>query len=119
MKKIKYTPDAADKLRSINRDILLQYGSQKAKAVMASITGAIRGLVDNEKIGPSVATVFGVACDYRYLFVLRNYVFYKIEKDCIRIINIYHEREDFMWLLFGIDTTPQETIEYWREDNDV
>ena len=31
----------------------------------------------------------------------------------IRIINIYHEREDFMWLLFGIDTTPQETIDYW------
>lgn len=114
MKRIKYTPDAADKLRAINRDILLQYGSHKA--IMRSITGAIRGLTDHEEIGPSVEEMFGVACDYRYLFVSRNYVFYRIEKDCIRIINIYHEREDFMWLLFGIDTTPQETIDYWGED---
>ena len=33
----------------------------------------------------------------------------------IRIINLYHEKEDFMWQLFGIDTTPQETIDYWNE----
>ena len=33
----------------------------------------------------------------------------------IRIINLYHEKEDFMWQLFGIDTTPQDTIDYWDE----
>ena len=115
MKYIKYTPDAADKLRAINRGILLQYGSAKAKVVMGMITGAIRNLVETGEIGPSVEEMFGVACDYRYLFVARNYVFYKIEEECIKIINIYHEREDFMWLLFGIDTTPQETIDYWDE----
>ena len=25
------------------------------------------------------------------------------------------EEEDFMWQLFGIDTTPQDTIDYWNE----
>lgn len=30
-------------------------------------------------------------------------------------VNIYHEKEDFMWQLFRIDTTPQETIAYWKE----
>lgn len=115
MKKIKYTPDAADKLRSINRAILLQYGSKKAKEIIGSITGAIRGLVDNEQKGPSVEKIFGVTSDYRYIFVSRNYVFYSIESDCIRIINIYNEKEDFMWLLFGVDTTPQETFDYWEE----
>ena len=29
LKQIKYTPDAADKLRNINRSILQQYGSEK------------------------------------------------------------------------------------------
>ena len=24
-------------------------------------------------------------------------------------------REEVMWQLFGIDTTPQETIDYWDE----
>ena len=73
-------------------------------------------MTEHEEIGPSVEEMFGVACDYRYLFVSRNYVFYRIEKDCIRIINIYYEREDFMWLLFGIDTTPQESVDYWDKD---
>ena len=27
----------------------------------------------------------------------------------------YHEKEDFMWQLFGIDTTPQDTIDYRDE----
>jgi len=116
LKRIYYAPDAADKLRAINRDILLQYGSQKAKMIMGKLTGAIRGLTANEEFGPSGVERFGVSCDYRYLFVVRNYVFYRAEDDCIRIINIYHEREDFMWLLFGINTTPQETIDYWEED---
>lgn len=115
MKKIKYTPDAADKLRAIQKNVLLQYGSGKAKEIIQSITGAIRGLADNEQKGPSVAKMFGVASDYRYIFVTRNYVFYRIESDCIKVINIYNEKEDFMWQLFGVDTTPQETLDYWRE----
>jgi len=59
--------------------------------------------------------MFGVPSDYCYLFVWKNYVFYDIESDAIRIINIYNEKEDFMWLLFGLDTTPKETIDYWGE----
>lgn len=115
MKQIKYTPDAADKLRNINRSILQQYGSEKAKAIIGKITSTIRGLADNEERGPLAERMFGVTSDYRYLFVSRNYVFYKVENDCIRIINIYNEKEDIMWQLFGIDTTPQETIDYWGE----
>ena len=65
IEKIKYTPDAADKLRELKQVITQQYGTNRAK----------------------------------------------------EIINLYHEREDFMWQLFGIDTTPQETIDHWDEQN--
>jgi len=68
-----------------------------------------------EKKGSAVLDLFDGVTDYRYLFVSRNYVFYRIEDECIRIVNIYNEKEDFMWQLFGVDTTPQETIEYWDE----
>jgi plasmid stabilization system protein ParE len=51
--------------------------------------------------------MFNVDTDYRYLVVANNYVFYRIEGKCIRIINLYHEKEDFMRHLFGIDTTPK------------
>ena len=40
---------------------------------------------------------------------------YRIEDKYIRIINLYHEKQDFMWQLFGIDTTPQDMMDYWDE----
>ena len=115
MKKIKYTPDAADKLRGIKGAITAKYGIKKAKEIVGEITQAIRGLAINEKKGPSVDAMLGVPSDYRYIFVSKNYIFYDIEGDFIRVINIYNEKEDFMWLLFGVDTTSQETIDYWGE----
>lgn len=115
MKKIKYTPDAADKLREIKKTISEEYGADTAKKIVKRITEAIRDLGVFEKKGPQVSEMFGVATEYRYIVVLKNYVFYKVEDDCVRIINLYHEREDFMWQLFGIDTMPQETIDYWDE----
>ena len=115
MKRIKYTPDAADKLKKLKIEIEHRYGTDKAKEIVKNITNAIRGLCNNEKIGSEVSQMFDVDADYRYLVVSSNYVFYRIEDKCIRIINLYHEKEDFMWHLFGIDTTPQETIDYWNE----
>ena len=115
MKKIKYTPDAADKLRELKKSITQQYGSDKVKEIIKVITDAIRGLCDNEKKGPEVSRMFDIGTDYRYLYVSKNYIFYRIEDECIKIINLYHEREDFMWQLFGINTTTQETIDYWKE----
>jgi len=115
LKKIKYTPDAADKLRELKKTISLQYGEDKAKDVIKKITDAIKGLCENEKKGSDVAMMFDVVSDYRYLVISRNYVFYRIEDKYIKIINLYHEKEDFMWQLFGIDTTSQETIDYWGE----
>ncbi len=115
MKKIQYTPDAAEKLRLINSNIRSVYGKEKAKVIVQSLIKAINGLAINEKKGVLVADMFDIDTDYRYLFAVRNYVFYRIEDDCIRIINIYNEKEDFMWQLFGIDTTSQESLDYWQE----
>ena len=115
MKSIKYTPDAADKLRDIKREVSKQYGKEKAKLVIDRLLKSIKSLLDNENKGPSAAKMFEIESEYRYLFVSPNYVFYRVEETCIRIVNIYHEKEDFMWQLFGIETTPQETIEYWEE----
>lgn len=116
MKKIQYTPDAAEKLRELKKAISQEYGTETAKKIVKSITDAIRGLCEHEEKGPEVSRMLNVATDYRYLFVSKNYVFYRIEDKYIRIINLYHEKEDFMWQLFGIDTTPQETRDYWNEE---
>ena len=59
--------------------------------------------------------MFDIGTDYRYLYVSKNYILYRIEDEYIKIVNLYHEREDFMWQLFGVDTTPRETVDYWKE----
>ncbi len=80
------------------------------------LDGTMQMWIDAEDSkGPEVSKMFDVVSDYRYIFVSRNYVFYRIEDKYIRIINLYHEKEDFMWQLFGIDTTHQDTIDYWDE----
>ncbi|MCM1528239.1 MAG: hypothetical protein NC091_13470, partial [Bacteroides sp.] len=65
--------------------------------------------------GVSVESVLGIPCDYRMLYVRHNYVFYQIETDTIKITDIYNEREDFMWKLFGIKTTTEEAENYWKD----
>ena len=115
MKQIKSTPDTADKLRALKSAISQKYGADKAKKIIKSITDAIRGLCDYEEKGPEVSKMLDVVSDYRYIFVSGNYVFYRIEDKYIRIINLYYEKEDFMLQLFGIDTIPQDTIDYWDE----
>jgi len=115
LKKIKYTPDAADKLRELKKYISSEYGADTARKIVKNITDTIRGLSEYEEKGPEVSKIFGVSTDYRYIVISRNYIFYRIEDQYIKIINIYNEKEDFMWHLFGIDTTPQETIDYWNE----
>lgn len=59
--------------------------------------------------------MFDIVTDYRYLYVSKNYVFYKIEDKDIRIINLYHEKENFIWQLFGVETTSQDATDYWDE----
>ena len=100
MKIIEYTPNAADKLRMLNQYITLYYGTKKAKEVTTKITRSIHGLINNENMGVSVKNMFDVSSDYRYIFVAKNYVFYRIENDKIKVIDIFHEKEDFIGKLF-------------------
>lgn len=115
MKKIKYTPDAADKIRALNQYITHHYGSDKAQKIIRIITDAVRGLSQNERKGVKASNMFDIVTDYRYIFIAKNYIFYRIEEEYICIINIYNEREDFMWQLFGIKTIEQDNIDYWED----
>lgn len=78
------------------------------------MTNAVNNLKDFENMGASVKDVFGIECDYRYLFISHNYFFYRVTDDRIFIVEMFHEKEDFMSQLFGVTTTSQETMDYWE-----
>lgn len=83
---------------------------------MGSITNGIRQLEAFPQSGTRISSQYDIECDYSYIFVEHNYFFYRIkDKDTILILEMFHEKEDFMRKLFGIVTTSQETIDYWGE----
>lgn len=115
MKKLKYSPNALEKLHEIKRDITLKFGTEVASTVIKNMTNSFRDLQEFAYKGPAVESVIGIPCEYRLLYVEHNYAFYRVETDTIWITDIYNEKEDFMWKLFGIRTTTQETEDYWNE----
>ena len=70
-----------------------------------------------EKKGIAVSEMYNIECDYRYLYVSHNYVFYRIESEKIIIVEMFDERKDFMYKLFGISTRTQESIDYWGDED--
>ncbi len=115
MKKLKYSPDAREKLKQIKQHVMQKFGVDVANKAIKEMTKSFRDLRQFENKGVSVESVLGIPCDYRMLYVRHNYVFYQIKDDVIKIVDIYNEKEDFMWKLFGIKATTVETEDYWRE----
>ena len=84
--KLKYSPDASDKLRELNKQITANYGKPVATKSVSQIMGEIRDLQNNPEKGPSVEAMLGISTPYRFLLVEQNYAFYRITKEfCIEV----------------------------------
>ena len=115
MKRLEYSQIARRKLKALRIRLTSEYGAAVSGKIIKQITSAARGLETFEEKGISISSIYGIDCDYRYLYVSRNYLFYRIEDDKVIVTEIFDEREDFMYKLFGITTTSPDSIDYWDE----
>lgn len=115
MKRIVYSPDYKEKLGTIRDWLDLRFGKNTRARHMAEIKKRLASLKELPTQGMSVRAMFGVDSDYEFIYVSHNYIFYYQDDKTIYIVNIYDDREDFMYQLFGIQTTSEETDQYWRE----
>lgn len=115
MKKVEYSQIVRRKLKELRQNLRTEYSEEFSKTVIENIMKAMANLGDYENIGKSVYEMFGVECDYSYIFVCHNYFFYRTVDDRIFIVEMFNEKEDFMQQLFGISTISQESIDYWGE----
>ncbi len=106
MKKLVYTPDAIEKLQETGLYLTMMFGSEIAVNTKRKIRERIRSLKTAEMQGISVQDVYGIETDYRKIYTSHHHVFYRIEEDTIRVIAIFHEREDHIRKLFGGETEP-------------
>ncbi len=115
MKRIVYSPDYRERLKATREWLDLRFGKNTRTRHMAEIKKRLASLKRFPTQGMSVRAMFGVDSDYEFIFVSHNYIFYYQDEEFIYIVNIYDEREDFMYKLFGIRTISEETDQYWRE----
>ena len=115
MKQLVYSPDYKEKVEELRKYLVFQFGEQTGKKILKELDDKIHMLQVYEKMGISVRDNYGVDCDYLCIYVVKNYVFYRVDADKIYIVDMYHERDDFMQKMFGIKTTSQDTEDYWGE----
>ena len=69
------------KLNQLKADLVQDFGAEVSRKSVKKITDAVRGLEKFEKKGIAVSAMYNIECDYRYLYVSHNYVFYRIESE--------------------------------------
>ena len=115
MKKVEYSQIVRSKLKVLRGRLTSEFGSEVSRKSLKQITDVARSLEKFAERGVAVSAMYDIECGYRYLYVGHNYLFYRIEADKIIIAEMFDDREDFMYKLFGISTISQESIDYWDE----
>lgn len=115
MKQLDLSPEALNDLQQTKAYITMEYGEDFAKKIVGNIMDSIGNFLMFPDAGVNMFARYGIVCDYLYTVSNRNYVFYRKEGEYIRVIRVLNEKQDFMYTLFGIKTTSQETEDYWEE----
>ena len=108
MSGIEYSPQALIDLQRLREYISTNWGEGVAKRILTKITSDIRKLERYPVLGKDLGRIIDTTTDYRYLYSEKNYVFYYLEFDSVRIIRIINEKQDYIQQLFGSNSKPDE-----------
>jgi len=108
VKKLAYSPDYKEKIVKLRRYLDFHFGAEVRKKTFKTINERVHLLKRFASMGLSVREVYNIDCDYFCIYVAKNYVFYRFDCDTVYIVNIYHEREDFMQKMFGIKLAAED-----------
>ena len=101
--KIFYTPEAKEDLLNIKASVIEKFDSTElADEVLRDITKNIRSLETFPYMGKELFRILSVSLGYRYLFCRHNYIFYRVERDTIKIVRVLNEKQDYMRIMFGV-----------------
>ncbi|MDR7871249.1 MAG: type II toxin-antitoxin system RelE/ParE family toxin [Tissierellaceae bacterium] len=98
---IEYSPQALIDLQRLREYISTNWGEDVAKRILTKITSDIRKLEQYPVSGVDLGRIIDITTDYRYLYSEKNYVFYYLDFDRVRIVRIINEKQDYIQQLFG------------------
>jgi plasmid stabilization system protein ParE len=99
--RLEYSPDALDKIGAIYRYVALERSSPRAAADMvADIRDGINLLKTSPKLGALLTLRRGdvppALQNVRYYIVGKFIVIYELEKITVRVLQVYHSRQDYI-----------------------
>lgn len=114
-KRLVYSPIAREKIHGIRTELCEKYGEDFSRSVVSEIMRSLRRLEEFDQVGVRIAELYDFPTDYYYVFIKHNYFIYRIDGDEVVIVQVFHEKQDFMQKLFGVSGRTQESIDYWGE----
>lgn len=108
MVNIEYSPQALEDLLLLREYISTEWGEKVAKKILSKIIKDIRRLEQFPLSGTNLGKIIDVPTDYRFLFSEKNYIFYHLEFDKVRIVRVLNEKQDYMQQVFGISLESDE-----------
>ena len=115
MKSVEITPEAYEDLEGLKEYLDEFFGVKKEKEILKAIFKDMKRLAKYPETDIKLFERFGIATDYKCMYTHKNYVFYRIENEYIKIIRILDERRDFLYVLFGGKMNSDESEKYWEE----
>lgn len=102
--KVEFSQIVRHKMKILKMYLTEQFGLETAQKSLKLIMESARNLTVYPQQGIKLSSVFDVDTDFRCLYVKHNYLFYYIEDNKVIVSEMFDEREDFMFKLFGIKT---------------
>ncbi len=117
MKRITFTPESLHDLEEIKAQLDSEYGNDIEQKILKSILNDISRLERFPETDVKLFERFDIKTDYKCIYSNKNYIFYRLEDKYIRIIRILNARRDFLYILFGIQMTSEESEKYWDDQD--
>lgn len=115
MKIVDISPEAHNDINGVKIYLTDRFGEFTAQRIVGEIYDDLEKLSVFPDMGVDMFARYSIETDYLCLITHKNYAFYRVEGDTIRIIRVLDERRDFMRILFGIVITSEDTEDYWDE----
>lgn len=104
MIKVEYSPLALKDLQNLKIYISENWGEDISNKIFKRITTEIKNLEHYPSSGASLGKIINVQTDYRYIFTEKNYIFYRLESNKVKIIRVINEHQNYILKLFGVNS---------------
>jgi plasmid stabilization system protein ParE len=116
MMKVELSPEALNDLEILKEYLVKKSDLKHAREILIAIMADLKMLGEFPDSGSrDLFKRFDIETEYAYLVTHKNYAFYRIEGNIVKIIRILDTRRDVIYTLFGIKVV-DDYNEYWDEE---